>query len=333
MTDRARYRSLRWSILGFGIGSLAILAWITVDQWQAIWPWLQPQVLGCGCQTLAVQISPWLTGWASFLFALTAVLLARFGWFLARGMLQQSRLLNQFQVDGRMIMHGPTGEQFLLIPNQERVAMTVGIWQPRIVVSHGLLSQVAKSELTAILRHEQAHRRAGDSAWSIVLQAIGQTWFKLPWLAVWIQAAWRLRELVADGVASMNYTRTTDLTSAFLKLAPAEPSAVPSFTPNLDRVEKLLNPQWVPQLGLWRRSAWLSGLAVVAGLLLFFQVSTTTAKTSTQTPAGLCQATMQMCRGQAFSQPTQTTVCIEQNGWRCTELSSMSVYELRLSPR
>lgn len=326
----SRYQIVRWSILGFGGLGLSALAFATWYQWRAIQPWVEPQVLGCGCQTLAVQASPWMTGWSAALLALTIVAFGRLLWSFGRRFVQQRNLLKYVQHDSRTTI---LSNGAFLVTNHQPHAMTIGIWRPRVIITTGLWQRLGPDEREAVIRHEQAHQRSADPFWSALIESIAHAWFWLPWMRTWVQAAWRLRELAADAFASNEYHDIDALASAILKLSPEPVGATPAFSANRDRVEKILDHRWQPRLHLWRWPALLSGIFVAVGLGLLVQSSTATAKTMANEPAGACQETIRMCRGTVATPPAMSSVCIERNGWRCTLEPVMSYYDLRDNPR
>ncbi len=85
-----------------------------------------------------------------------------------------------------------------LLPLLLPVIAQVGLWQPQLVVSQGLLTQLDAAQLTAVLHHEAAHRYYGDTLWFAVLGLLRRSTAWLPQT----RSLWRelllLRELRAD---------------------------------------------------------------------------------------------------------------------------------------
>ncbi|NEO27893.1 MAG: M56 family metallopeptidase [Kamptonema sp. SIO4C4] len=80
----------------------------------------------------------------------------------------------------------------------------VGLWQPTLVISQGLLNTLDPDHLNAVLSHEQAHRRYHDTFWFFL-------WGGLRSLTCWLpktEAIWQelllLRELRADAFAKQH---------------------------------------------------------------------------------------------------------------------------------
>jgi len=85
-----------------------------------------------------------------------------------------------------------------LLPVPQHFAGQVGFWQPQLVVSQGLLTELSPDHVAAVLAHEQAHRHYHDTFWFF--------WFGwLRSLTAWLphsdrlwQECLLLRELRAD---------------------------------------------------------------------------------------------------------------------------------------
>ncbi|MCU0571167.1 MAG: M56 family metallopeptidase [Oculatellaceae cyanobacterium Prado106] len=77
-------------------------------------------------------------------------------------------------------------------------AAQVGLWQPQLVVSQGLLDALTDDQIEAVLTHEEAHRHYHDTFWFFWLGWLRQM---TPWLPA-TEALWQelllLRELRAD---------------------------------------------------------------------------------------------------------------------------------------
>jgi Zn-dependent protease with chaperone function len=85
-----------------------------------------------------------------------------------------------------------------LIPVAVPLIAQIGLWRPQLVVSQGLLAQLDRPHLAAVLHHEAAHRHYGDTLW---FAAWGWLRRGSGWLPQ-TSALWRelllLRELRAD---------------------------------------------------------------------------------------------------------------------------------------
>lgn len=131
-----------------------------------------------------------------------------------------------------------------LIATQEHVAITVGLWRPYIVLSDGLVTELRREQLRAVLTHERAHLRRRDPLRLLATRVLAaQLWF-VP-LAVDLRAhARRGYELGADRDAVDTCGRSA-VAAALLRVgtmpATAPSVAAPFSVPELlrDRVEQL----------------------------------------------------------------------------------------------
>ncbi len=320
--EQRQYLAVRWSVVLAAGAGLTTLVWISLAQAQYVWPLLHPQSPGCGCQTPAALLSPFVAGLFVAALSLTAVMISRAGWRFGRRA-RADRQLNRFvHQHGRLVTHLPTGCQYWLVPDVTARAMTIGLARPQVVVTTGLVQSLTKTELASVLRHEQRHKQAADPFWSALLESLGAAWFWFPGMKNWIQAAFRLRELAADQAAIQNESERASLGSAVVKLALAEPGPIPAFSPNRDRVEKLLNPSWQPRLGLWRWSTVLSLGLVLTGLVLLGRWTQATAAAVPARPGGSCQEVMTVCRLTRPAVSSSAILCLNQDGWRCRWLTA-----------
>jgi Zn-dependent protease with chaperone function len=79
----------------------------------------------------------------------------------------------------------------------------VGLWQPQLIFSQGLLETLDRAHLAAVLRHEEAHRHYGDTLWFFYLGWLRRCSFWLPQTEVLWQELLLLREMRADRYAAM----------------------------------------------------------------------------------------------------------------------------------
>lgn len=310
--EQRQYQWLRWSLLA---GGLAILIGLAVASWR-LWPavtqsW-QAKQLGCGCARVVVSTSPWLRVTGLITLAITFWLIGR--WLVAFGQqLHRSRRIQaEFTTAGyRDVSHPRVQLAYRVYRGQRLVAMTVGFLRPRIYVSVALIKELTAGELEAVLRHEAHHVRAFDPLVMAGLASLGDALGWWPMIRHWIAASYSLRELSADAAATNAYHQTKNLAAAFLKVSEAAwPSPVSAFSPNGDRLNKLLDHSWRPDLHLWRRSYGLT-----LGLLLaatFGLVRVTQAKSLATPPAveRLCHQTKVMCQLDAHPLLMPATICL-----------------------
>lgn len=78
----------------------------------------------------------------------------------------------------------------------------IGLWQPELVVSRGLLATLDAEHLEAVLAHEQAHLYYRDTFWFFWLGWIRRCTAWLPNTEIWWQELLLLREKRADRQAA-----------------------------------------------------------------------------------------------------------------------------------
>ncbi|WNZ23282.1 M56 family metallopeptidase [Leptolyngbya sp. NK1-12] len=139
-------------------------------------------------------------------------------------------------------------------------AAQIGVWQPRLVVSQGLFTQLTADQIQAVIAHEQAHTHYRDTFW----------FFWLGWLrhlTAWLpntEALWQelllLREVRADRWAAQQVDPLL-VAEALLQMAQApliglEPalehscaaiSAGTSLSRLEERIEALLSEETLPE--------------------------------------------------------------------------------------
>lgn len=314
--EQRQYRRVRWTVVLASTVGLGVLLWASVLQSAQLLPYLSGESLDCGCQILNLQLSPLATGLALGLIGLTGSMFVRGLWRFGRRAWSDRRLVRMVGNSGRTIQHHPTDLTYWLVTDVSRRAMTIGLFAPRVVVTSGLLAHLSKSELSSVLRHEQAHQQSHDPIWSAVIEALGAAWWWLPTLKSWVAATYRLRELAADEAALESADRQS-LGSAVLKLLQSEPGPTAAFSPNGDRVEKILNPAWRPRLDLWSWPAVLSLGLVMLGFGLLVRWTETTAATVPTLPAQVCQEVRLACSQPQPTSSSASVLCVSQGGLRC----------------
>lgn len=61
----------------------------------------------------------------------------------------------------------PCDPDALLLETDESMALTVGLWRPRVLLSSGLLARISAGTLKVILAHEKAHVRRRDTVLAV----------------------------------------------------------------------------------------------------------------------------------------------------------------------
>ena len=157
-----------------------------------------------------------------------------------------------------------------LLPLDVPFIAQVGLWNPEIVMSRGLLTQLDADHLKAVIAHEQAHAQYHDTFWFFCFGGLRRLTGWLPKTDALWQELLMLRELRADRVA-VQQTDPLLLAEALVMLvrSPMEHQDwAATLNPEMpcDRFEERINAildaePLLPILG-WQMSA-----IVLAGLL------------------------------------------------------------------
>ncbi|MDF1555380.1 MAG: M56 family metallopeptidase [Deferrisomatales bacterium] len=94
-------------------------------------------------------------------------------WFLLGGLalLAATRLATKFRRSRRArrinaaLIRAGTEEQvgFLTLPTSRPLALSVGLFRPRVLISAGLIARLSPAQLQAVVAHEAAHSRCRDA--------------------------------------------------------------------------------------------------------------------------------------------------------------------------
>ena len=158
-------------------------------------------------------------------------------------------------------------------------AAQVGLWNPELVVSQGLIDALSPQHLNAVLVHEQAHAVHRDTFWFFGLGWLRQLTFWLPGTdALWQELLLR-RELRADRWA-VQHVDSLLLAEALLTVVHHQAEAQPllrspsyaAFDADLpierleERINALIDPQPTaksPHLPLWVIDAALTPILTI----------------------------------------------------------------------
>ncbi|HEY9747852.1 MAG TPA: M56 family metallopeptidase [Allocoleopsis sp.] len=128
-------------------------------------------------------------------------------------------------------------------------AAQVGLWQPELVVSQGLLDLLPSAHLEAVLAHEQAHLVYRDTFWFLLLGWLRRLTAWLPQTEALWQDLLLLREIRADAWAAQRVNALLLIESLLLLANPPtamlEPTSVTFSSPVvpnrlIQRVDALL---------------------------------------------------------------------------------------------
>lgn len=266
-SETQKYRMLRMALVLAILLVIGLMAWLTMRTVPIIQQALWPQEFDCACgETFAVVVPP-VTAAAAGAVVMFAVFIASRGtYFFIRHFVRSRRSLADWtRLGQRSVFQQAIGEQIIIVSKPGRQAMTMGMFRPRVYITADLLRTLTGSELKAVLRHEQVHRRRFDQLWTAVLDSFSAAWLRPSLLQEWLAASLTLRELSADEGATTEYRVTDGLSGAIVKLVETNPATdMVAFSPNNDRVQKLLDQSWQPTLPRWR---WSYGIALGVALL------------------------------------------------------------------
>lgn len=115
-------------------------------------------------------------------------------------------------------------------------AAQIGVWQPELVISAGLLERLDPDHIEAVLLHEQAHRYFRDSFWFFGLAWIRRFTGWLPYTEVLWRELLILRELRADRWAA---TKVDPLILAEALLRVAGDLSGYTWDPDLEAMDEI----------------------------------------------------------------------------------------------
>lgn len=313
MTREARqYTQLKSSIFLIGAVLVVGAAMTLIKLWPILREAWRPTQIACGCATMAIQSPWWAVGIGIIAAGIIIFTSACFFIRLAAHAVASRRQIRDFNQRGiRNVIHHRLGTRFFLINAIEPIAVTIGMWRPQIFLSTGLLQRLTASEVRAVVAHEQAHQLARDPLMTAIMDSLVKTFRWIPRATAWMTVAYSLRELSADAYATDNYRTTTALSSAFVKLNDTMPLVSGnSFSPNRDRLEKLLDQNWTRRTDWWNLAS-LGAVAVIfMGMLTIGRYAKAVVPDippSAVTAA--CHQTIVMCQAERQSLPPPRTIC------------------------
>ncbi len=164
-------------------------------------------------------------------------------------------------------------QRLRMLPTLKSMACTVGLWQPQIMLSAGLIADLSPAELRAVAGHEWGHVRRRDPLRLVLLRFCSSVLWFLPIIRGLARDSARTMEEAADDVAVAMTDQPLELAAALVKAAKAQVKPRWSPAPALggelavtERVERLLEvPPTRPPQRHYR--AWVAS-AVVASCLL-----------------------------------------------------------------
>lgn len=295
--EQRQYFIVRLAVIGAGLLTIGLLSFWSARAWPTVQALVRHQAPTCGCRVLAAIASNNSNLLGLGLLAATVFVWARFITALARQRQKSRRVKQTLQrrVHRRLWHHG-LGRPYILVDSATPSALTLGWFRPTVYLTTAIVRKLSGSEVAAVLRHEYAHCRQRDPLVVAIMESIRATFAMMPWFRTWVAASYSLRELVADAAATRNYRLTDGLSGAIVKLAAVpETTALAAFSPNRDRVEKLLDHSWQPRLQLWRWPQAV-GLAVVLTTIVILGRASGTAAERDRLMPTTCEETRIMCQ-------------------------------------
>ena len=148
-------------------------------------------------------------------------------------------------------------------------AYTIGLLEPRIVISESFISNVTKHELEAVVLHELYHMKNRHVLWLLVSQVISSVFFFIPFIQYLARQLKIEFELAADAfVVEKQKTKDHLCESLALNLQYAG-GVIPHFatTPIERRVESLLGNKLLPErVGIKTVAVSIFSLLVMLGI-------------------------------------------------------------------
>ncbi len=135
----------------------------------------------------------WLEGWVCY--GLAGGVLLALTWTMGRLAWQTHHAQRQAQ---RYPKRSINGQPARVLPSTELFSAQVGLWQPELVVSQGLLDRLSDKHQQAVFAHEAAHVHYRDTFWFFWLAGLRRLTGWLPYSEALWQELLLLRELRAD---------------------------------------------------------------------------------------------------------------------------------------
>lgn len=209
---------------------------------------------------------------------------------------QQHWALVGLQVRVATFIAGGRRMRFTLSDTAQPTAITRGMFRPTIQVSQGIFSQLTPEELAAVFDHEQAHVRRFDPLLSNMVAVARRMYFWLPGMNGATESWVALRELTADESATQQYQQRRGLAGALLKMGDMAIDGIPSFSPNVLRVDRLLQPQARLPMQAWRWRYGLVVMGIVVAAVFGVRVLTTLATSPSSQLVQQCHEITFMCQ-------------------------------------
>lgn len=235
-------------------------------------------VLGLGVPSY-VWLEPQATQESVSLACCAAALLGAAIWSISvarilHAAVRSSRYTRQCERIGREVVREGVAVATSVLEVEAPLIALAGVIRPQVLISRSVLRALSPGQLDAALRHENVHRISRDNLKRFVF-LLAPGIFPLTRSLVALERAWaRFSEWAADDEATRGDTGVSLLLAAALvrvaRIGAAEQPAVslsPLIAGDRDlsaRVDRLLRGEAAAPAPIWRPSALLSGVAVIA---------------------------------------------------------------------
>lgn len=118
-------------------------------------------------------------------------------------------------------------EKTVTLRSKEKFAFVLGIRNPKIYISTGLISTLSKKEFEAVLAHEYYHLENRDTFTILILSIVNSISFIFPVLSDFVRNYRVAREIAADKFAVSKMGENHDLMSALQKILAAPVLSTP----------------------------------------------------------------------------------------------------------
>lgn len=118
---------------------------------------------------------------------------------------RQFRTLHQLRADAVRILDAPAAPEMYVLQDPSANALTIGMDQPFIVLTTGLIELLDTEELRFVIGHELGHALSGHAVYRTMLMHLLRLASNVGWMPV---GGWALRAIVA---ALMEWSRKSEL--------------------------------------------------------------------------------------------------------------------------
>lgn len=156
------------------------------------------------------------------------------------------------------------------------VVFCFGFFRPKICLSQGLIKRLSKSELRAVLLHEQHHALVYEPIKLFIVKLFEKILFFVPGIKILVKQYVAYCEIAADECATHGFSQKIPLASALNKMINWEKQillrnslAISFFTSIIgERANKLADDTYAPRFKLFTKRFLFGGIIILA--IVFF---------------------------------------------------------------